>query len=100
MARREKRDVSQQVAKLDEEFLWVGYHFDELPGDAWVTEIRMKFPDAAHLEFMAVVKGVVGETAVVAFVSAPALDLLAHLVAAKLMNGTMSWREDRPYEGR
>jgi hypothetical protein len=48
-------------------------------------------------EHMCIVKAASDEGPVVAFVTAPDLDVLVHLVAAKLLNGSMKWREDRPY---
>jgi hypothetical protein len=85
---------------IGEELLWVGYHSGRLPGDVWLKEIRLKVSDTQDVEHMAIVKGELETGLVVAFITAPELDTLVHLVAAKLANGTMKWREDRPYEGR
>lgn len=84
-------------ARLSGELAWLGTHFDTLPGDVWVTEIRLKSPLDATAEWMAIVKAANEGGSVVAFVTAPDLDVLLHLVAAKLANGGLRWREDRPY---
>jgi hypothetical protein len=85
---------------LSGELYWLGKHCDALPGDTQVYEIRLKLSNDDSVEQMAVVKAVEGNKSVVGFVTAPSLDTLVHLVAAKLTNGSMKWREDKPYEAR
>jgi len=76
---------------------WLSDRYDVLAGDLMLVEVRLRAPQSPEGEWMAVVKAVHEDGQVVGFVSAPSLDVLIHLVAAKLQNGTVKWREDRPY---
>ena len=94
---KKKQNGDGVEARVGGELLWLGTHADVLPGEVMLLEIRLKLSYDDGREHMAVVKAVVEGVQAVGFVSAPELDTLVHLVAAKLMNGTMKWREDRPY---
>lgn len=100
MARRKVDHDSVGNSGLAGELLWLGNHADVLPGNVFLLEIRLKLGHTDVEEHMAVVKGDIDGVPVVGFITAPDLDTLVHLVAAKLANGTIKWREDRPYEQR
>lgn len=91
----DKKDV--KTARLNEELMYVGMRYDNLSGDVFVREIKFRAPTGDGAEWMCTVKAWVGEAQMVGFVSAPDLDVLVHWVCAKLMNGGMKWREDKPY---
>lgn len=97
MSDKRKRDPAAQVLRVDEELLWLGAHFYELAGGVEVIRITLRPPQEEYGEWMAVVKAIVNTDQMVTFITAPSLDLLAHLMAAKLANGTCKWREEKPY---
>lgn len=100
MARKQDDGDYAASARVGNELAWLGRHSDVLPGGVVVVELRLKVSSDDAVEHMAVVKGWVDQTQVVAFVTAPELDTLAHLVVAKLQNGSMKWREETPYGTR
>lgn len=97
MASRKDDGTSGVARGVGSELLWLGAHANNLPGDIELFEIRLKVSYDDHVEHMAVIKAAWDSKPVVAFCTAPDLDMLVHLVAAKLMNGTFKWREDIPY---
>lgn len=83
--------------RVGAELVELGARVDRLPGEVCLLELRVKIGLTEVDEHMCIVKAASDEGPVVAFVTAPDLDVLVHLVAAKLLNGSMKWREDRPY---
>lgn len=85
------------LGRLDREILLLGNKWTDLAGEVILTELRLRAPQEEGGEWFAVIKAWVEGVASVAFISAPDLDTLVHLVAVKLVNGQCKWREDKPY---
>jgi hypothetical protein len=62
-----------------------------------VTEIRVRFPDAALGEYMVVLKGVSDEGKHVAFYRADDYESAVTGALLAWENGSLKWREDRPW---
>lgn len=87
------------LGRIDGELMVLGNKWFDLAGDVILAEMRLRVPQEEGGEWFAVVKAFKEGAAVVAFVSAPEPETLVHLVVAKLLNGGLKWREDRPYGG-
>jgi len=62
-----------------------------------VTEVRVKFPDVPLGEFMVVLKGVSDEGKHVAFYKADDYESAVTGAILAWENGSLKWREDRPW---
>ena len=71
---------------------------DPTDGETYIQVIIFKMNAGWDGGVLAVVKATIGGEAMVAFHSEGTLDECMVGLASRLMNGTMKWKEDTPYE--
>ena len=74
------------------------YIDDPHDGETWITSIQFKMNHGYDGSVLAIVKCTQGGAKVVGFHSDESFHETVSGLGARLMNGTMKWREDKPYE--
>lgn len=104
--REEKFAASERAARRFLERLAVHVEFlsryieDPPDGETWITAVQFKMNSGWDGGVLAIVKADVGGEAKVGFHNEPSFDECIAGLSARLANGSMTWKEDVPYEKR
>ena len=87
------------VARVGDAVMYLALCVEDPPGgDRWLKEIRIKVRYGEEGDVLVVVKAEGSEGNQVAFHSGDRVDDVVIGLANRLRNGSLKWREDKPYE--
>ncbi len=89
------------VCRLGESVMYLALAVEDPPGgERWLKEIRFKVRYGVEGDVLVIVKAEGGSGNEIAFHSGDRLDDACQGLASRLRNGSLKWREDKPYGER
>ncbi len=93
--------AATHVGRVGESAMYLAQCVEDPPGgERWLKEIRFKVRYGEEGDVLVVLKAEGSEGNQVAFHSGDRVDDVIIGVAARLRNGSLKWREDKPYDGK
>ncbi len=92
------QSAERHVCRVGEALMYLALCVEDPPGgERWLKEIRLKVRYGSEGDVLAVIKAEGTEGEQVAFNSGDRLDDVIVGLASRMRNGSLKWREDRPY---